>query len=210
MAMLKFRGINLEDFEQLAVKDPDTRYLVFNSDGSVYAEYIGDTMIGTMMPAERIKQLYELNSDTNAFTDAEKAKLAGIEPGAEVNTVNSEDLVADNISFDGSGTNFLAGEADVEGAIKELDARVKTNADNVALKVDTSDVVDNLTSTDVDKPLSANQGKVLKDTKEALTNKAVDFSVVNDTKYPTTKAVKDLVDTTLGNIEDILDSILGV
>ena len=39
--------------------------------------------------------------------------------------------------------------------------------------------------------LSAKQGKVLQDTKEALANKAVDFSVVNDTKYPTTKAVSD-------------------
>ncbi len=46
MAMLKFRGINLEDFEQLVAKDPDTRYLVFNSDGSVYGEYIGGEYIG--------------------------------------------------------------------------------------------------------------------------------------------------------------------
>ena len=45
---------------------------------------------------------------------------------------------------------------------------------------------------------------------QLATNKAVDFSVVNDTKYPTTKAVKDLVDATIGNINDILDSILGV
>ena len=29
------------------------------------------------------------------------------------------------------------------------------------------------------------------DTKEALANKAIDFSVVNDTKYPTTKAVSE-------------------
>ena len=31
----------------------------------------------------------------------------------------------------------------------------------------------------------------MQDTKEALTNKATDFSTVNDTKYPTTKAVSD-------------------
>ena len=36
---------------------------------------------------------------------------------------------------------------------------------DVELKVSTSDIVDNLTSTDVDKPLSANQGKVLNDKK---------------------------------------------
>lgn len=132
MAILKFRGIYLEDFERLEEKDPDTRYLVLNPDGSVYGEYIGDKLIGT---AERIKQLYEENPDTNAFTDAEKAKLAGIEEGAQVNTVNPEDLVADNISFDGSGTNYLVGEANVEGAIKELDTQVKSNADSSAVEI---------------------------------------------------------------------------
>lgn len=250
MALLKFRGIYLEDFEQLEVKDPDTRYIVFNPDGTVYGEFIGDQLIGVKasdfessieeleleterldgevirveqkvdghiedvsnphgvtaeqvgtydkatidqkdanvlqaakdytyskadidakddstlqaakdftygkteidakdantlqeakdytddriseeVTAEKIKQLYEANPDTNAFTDAEKAKLSGIEEGAEVNTVRPEDLDADNISFDGSGTNFLAGEADVESAIKELDTQVKTNADKL-------------------------------------------------------------------------------
>lgn len=317
MALLRFVGLNLEDFEQLPVKDPNTRYIVFNEDGTVYGEFIGDELIGVKasdfessieeleleaerlddeierveqkvdahiedvdnphgvtaeqvgtydkatiddkdadtlqaakdytyskadidakdastlqaakdftygksvidskdantlqeakdytysraeidnkdasilqaakdyaddrasegMTAEKVKQLYESNPDTNAFTDAEKAKLAGIEPGAEVNTVNPEDLVADNISFDGSGTNYLAGETDVEGAIKELDARVKTNADNVALKVNISDIVDNLTSTAVDKPLSANQGKVLKDAVDVLDARVDDLEL---------------------------------
>ena len=64
------------------------------------------------------------------------------------------------------------------GAINELDAEIgdlstlKTT-DKTSIvdsmnelfddKVNTTDVVDNLTSTDIDKPLSANQGKVLKD-----------------------------------------------
>ena len=41
----------------------------------------------------------------------------------------------------------------------------------------TGDVIDNLTSTDTDKPLSANQGKVLKDALDALSNR------VNDRTY---------------------------
>ena len=49
-------------------------------------------------------------------------------------------------------------------------------------KVDKTSIIDNLTTDDATKVLSANQGKVL----------------------------KDLIDTTVGNIEDILDSILGV
>lgn len=36
-----------------------------------------------------IKSLYESEADTNAFTDAEKTKLSGIESGAEVNTIDS-------------------------------------------------------------------------------------------------------------------------
>ena len=95
------------------------------------------------------------------------------------------DLDAHNIRFNGSGTNYLTAKTEVEGAVKELDTRVKANADNVALKVNTSDIVDDLVSTDVDKPLSANQGKVLKtQRKAAYQTKPTDFSVVNDTKYP--------------------------
>src|SRR5690554_1289219 len=36
-----------------------------------------------------IKTTYEGEADTNAFTDAEKSKLAGIEEGAEANVVTS-------------------------------------------------------------------------------------------------------------------------
>lgn len=78
------------------------------------------------------------------------------------------DLDAHNIRFNGSGTNYLTAKTEVESAVKELDTRVKTNADNVALKVSTNDIVNDLVSTDVDKPLSANQGKVLNDTTAKL------------------------------------------
>lgn len=162
----------IDNLEQ-AVSEIDQKDTTVLQQAKDYA----DDRISEEITAEKVKQLYESNSDTNVFTDAEKAKLAGIELGAEVNTVNPEDLVADNISFDGSETNFLADEADVEGAIKELDTRVKANADNVALKVDTSDIVDSLTSADVDKPLSANQGKVLKDTVDLLDARVDDLEL---------------------------------
>src|SRR5690554_6142182 len=71
------------------------------------------------------------------------------------------DLDAHNIRFNGSGTNYLVNKNDVESAVKELDTQV-------ALKVNTSDIVNDLVSTDVDKPLSANQGKVLNDTTAKL------------------------------------------
>lgn len=43
----------------------------------------------TYSNASEIKTAYESNADTNAYTDSEKTKLAGIEDGAEVNTVDS-------------------------------------------------------------------------------------------------------------------------
>lgn len=45
---------------------------------------------------EDIKRWYESNQDTNAFTDSEKAKLAGVSDGAEVNRV--DDVLVDGRS----------------------------------------------------------------------------------------------------------------
>ena len=44
---------------------------------------------GTPLTAAQIKQMYESNPDTNAFTNDEKTKLQGIQEGAQVNSVNS-------------------------------------------------------------------------------------------------------------------------
>ena len=41
------------------------------------------------MTDEEVKEAYENNADTNAFTDADHTKLDGIEAGAQVNTVTS-------------------------------------------------------------------------------------------------------------------------
>lgn len=127
---------------------------------------------------------------------------------------NPSSVIINSHAFIGINADkkVFAGEY-YEGLMSSDDNRLATRKyvnDNVALKVNTSDIVDDLVSTATDKPLSAKQGKVLQDTKESLTNKAINFSVVNDTKYPTTKAVKDLLDATLGDIDSILDSILGV
>ena len=77
----------------------------------------------------------------------------------------------DNIGDDviGVEANVTELQTEVEGAVRELDTQIQTNADNVALKVSISDIVNDLTSTDTDKPLSANQGKVLNETTAKLT-----------------------------------------
>ena len=75
---------------------------------------------------------------------------------------------------------------------------LKTEVDG---KVDKTDIVNNLTSTDTDKPLSANQGKVLKDEVDLKANdsdvvKKTDIvttidSASTDDKTPSAKAVYD-------------------
>jgi hypothetical protein len=69
--------------------------------------------------AAEIKTAYESNANTNAYTDAEKTKLAGIASGAEVNTVDSVNtqtgavvLDADDIS-DTATTNKFTTAADI-------------------------------------------------------------------------------------------------
>jgi microcystin-dependent protein len=69
--------------------------------------------------AGEIKAAYESNANTNAYTDAEKSKLAGIEAGAEVNTVDSINtqtgsvvLDADDIS-DAATTNKFTTAAEI-------------------------------------------------------------------------------------------------
>ena len=75
---------------------------------------------------------------------------------------------------------------------------LKTKVDG---KVDKTDIIDNLTSTNTDKPLSANQGKVLKDEVDLKANDSevlkktdivttIDGTSTNDT-VPTNKAVYD-------------------
>ena len=83
----------------------------------------------------------------------------------------------------------------VTGAINELKSD----------KVNKTDIVDNLTSTDTDKPLSAKQGKVLKDEVDLKANddeviKKTDItttidSTSTDSEIATAKAVNDLLQT---------------
>jgi len=63
---------------------------------TVYVE-ISDTL-----DAAEVKSLYESNADTNAYTDAEKSKLGGIESGAEVNNIS--DINAGDLTDSGDST----------------------------------------------------------------------------------------------------------
>ena len=81
--------------------------------------------------ASAIKTKYESNADTNAYTDAEKSKLAGIEAGAEVNTVASVNGATGVVVLDtddiAEGTNKYISAADkIKLAGIEAGAEVNT------------------------------------------------------------------------------------
>lgn len=61
------------------------------------AEWVAQAASGGSMTAAEVKTAYESNPDTNAFTDAEKTKLAGVAAGATAN--------ADTDSLAEGGTN---------------------------------------------------------------------------------------------------------
>jgi hypothetical protein len=159
------------------------RYIWDTSDG----KWVKQSGVVTSLTSSQVKQLYEANADTNAFTDTEKSKLSGIAAGSQVNTVTS---VAGK-----TGAVALA-KADVgldsvdntSDANKPVSTAVQTALDNKVDKVTgkqlstedytTSDrnklntiqegaevnpiPVINLASTDNTLPLAASQGKVLK------------------------------------------------
>ncbi len=62
----------------------DVERYVWDDNDSKYVLQLGES---TALTDAQIKAQYEANADTNAFTDAEKTKLAGVEAGAEVNEV---------------------------------------------------------------------------------------------------------------------------
>lgn len=94
---------------------------------------------GSMTDVE-VKDAYERNADTNAFTDAEQTKLAGVETGATADQTGAEikalyEAEADTNAFDDADYNKLLGieagaTADQTGAeIKSLyEAEADTNA----------------------------------------------------------------------------------
>ena len=50
------------------------------------SEWVAQASAGGSMTPAQVKTAYESNPDTNAFTDAEQAKLSGVAPGATANT----------------------------------------------------------------------------------------------------------------------------
>lgn len=95
----------------------DLLYIVDVSEGTSGSRkiIISDLKTAVSLTDAEVKTKYENNADTNAFTDAEQAKLAGIEAGA------TADQLASEVPYTNTGTNISA--SDVQAAITELDTR---------------------------------------------------------------------------------------
>ena len=76
-----------------------------------------------LITKEIVKSAYEANADTNAFTDAEKAKLNGIEAGAQVNEV--EDVLLDGATVVNAEKKAILTGAAIK---KSYEAQPDTNA----------------------------------------------------------------------------------
>lgn len=88
--------------------------------GTVYA------MVSNTLNAADVKSLYESNADTNAYTDAEKTKLASIEPGSKA--VN--DATPSANPYSGSMTQGLHDnqQTDIRNIVKSILALKSTSA----------------------------------------------------------------------------------
>ena len=127
---------------------------------------------------------------TNDFTDTQKEKLAGLSnythPSTHPATMITQDsthrFVSDSEKSTwnnkyGSGSDISRGKTggygtatvwqatsskrDLEDWIGDFDKRTRENKSAIALKMDKSSIVNDLTTGGVDKPLSAEQGKVI-------------------------------------------------
>ena len=159
---------------------------------------------GTFSSVKIDTLLNTLKTDCNEYTDRLVANLSRLElkiatSESEITQPNTMYLYkpSGSTSYEQyvviEGTKVLLGTTDINMGdyytITQADGKfvLKTDFDSlkttVDKKVDKTDIVDNLTSTDTDKPLSANQGKVLKDEVDL---KANDNDVVKKTDIVTT------------------------
>jgi len=90
------------------------------ADGKVYMKDSGNNVIDIVasqsLSDADVKTQYELNANTNAYTDAEKAALALIEPSA-TSDQSAAEILAALLTVDGTGTLLDADTLDgIEGA----------------------------------------------------------------------------------------------
>lgn len=120
-----------------------------------------------------------MSNDYSSEAEAVANSIEAVYENKQVNKVNdiSGDFSSDNVSYPTAKAvkSELSGYVTTTVLNTILASYVTSSALDtlLALKVNITDIVDNLTSTDVNKPLSANQGKVLKDAIDSVSTDAV-------------------------------------
>ncbi|MDR9419468.1 hypothetical protein [Gracilimonas sp.] len=155
----------------LTARDTGTNTLTItrNSNGKEAVAF-GDT-IDWIVYLGATKQVFDDKQyvlSEGAFVDGDKTKLDGVESSADVTDAGNVGSSIEGVaSVTPADTDKFAIVDDTDTSLKSvLWSSIKTALDAIYVKV--SDIVDNLTSTDTNKPLSANQGKQLNDSKANL------------------------------------------
>lgn len=142
----------------------------------VLSKFKGSFANAEALPKEGTAGDYAICTDTDTVWvwDAEKTGAPGwIDTGKKGNVTSVNGKTGD-LTIELADLGVTISAADING----LPAKVDT-------KVATADIIDNVTSADANKPLSANQGKV-------LDGKITALSGVVDTKVATASIVNDL------------------
>ena len=126
-------------------------------------------------------------SELKAFIGEATTSLSGLMSATDKTNLNT--LMA---LFDSDGDDVVNTIAEILAIFEDYPEGVDL-VTALAGKVNTTDIVNDLTTGGTTKVLSAEQGKTLQTTKEAVANKATDFSTINDTKYPSVQAVRNYV-----------------
>lgn len=118
----------------------------------------GTRVASITITPEDIKKWYESNPDTNAFTDANKAKLAGIADGAEVNRVDDV-LVAGRSVLDENKKAKISAEIIKDAYESNPDTNAFTDADKAQITLNQEQIIKNA------EDIEAQGVKILKDEK---------------------------------------------
>ncbi len=152
---------------------------------------------GVVKPLDKVL-IY--NSDTGASDEfSTVGQLTKIQDDA-INALN--DTKVDNATLESTKDAWAF-------IFNNQNIKIENLEDEMPLKVDRADIVDNLTTNDGTKPLSAKQGKILQDEmplKEVISNKVNTLkNIPTVEQYPTAKITAD----TFVNNEEALANVLN-
>ena len=100
-------GLNVGDFVFVADNNDEkwAQYKLINDDPKEFVKIMDQDIMLNALNAPDIKAAYESNADTNAFTDAEQTRLAGLELGVTVQPYDANTVIDANYeTFDPEGT----------------------------------------------------------------------------------------------------------